>query len=118
VARVLIVDDAADIRALVRLTLDRDGHEVVGEGRDGREAIELTASLNPDVVVLDVRMPNMTGLEALPMITRAAPDARVVVVNSLPNVTLSKVQALGGHALVHRRDHDEIGDAVSALVAG
>jgi chemotaxis response regulator CheB len=113
---VLIVDDTDDVRALVRHVLDREGHDVVGEGVDGREAIELTANLDPDVIVLDVRMPHMSGLEALPMIVRAAPHARVVVVNSMPNVTLSRVRALGGHALVHRRDHDEIGVAVAALV--
>ena len=115
-ARVLIVDDTAEIRALVRLVLDRAGHDVVGEGVDGREAIALAASLNPDVVVLDVRMPHMTGLEALPIIRRSAPNAKVVVVNSLPNVTLSKVKALGGHSLVHRRDQDEIGAAVDAAM--
>src|SRR4051794_26929561 len=117
-ARVLIVDDTPEIRGLVRLLMDRDGHEVVGEGADGREGIELAARLNPDVIVLDVRMPNMTGLEALPIIRRSAPDAKVVVVNSMPHVTLSKVKSLGGHALLHRRDHGEIGAAVAAAIAG
>ena len=116
-ARVVVVDDVPELRELARLALHRDGHEVGGEAGDGREAIDVVAALRPDVVLLDVRMPNMSGLEALPIIARSAPDAKVVVVNSLPSVTFSRVQALGGHALVHRRDSDGLGEAVAAIAA-
>ena len=116
-ARVVVVDDVPELRELAGRALGRHGHEVVGEAGDGREAIEVVASLRPDVVLLDVRMPNMTGLEALPIITRLAPDAKVVVVNSLPTVTVAQVEALGGHALVHRRDTDGLGEAVSAVLS-
>jgi DNA-binding NarL/FixJ family response regulator len=78
--RVLVVDDSSDIRLMLRLLLGRDDRfEVVGEGADGREAIELARSLRPDVVVLDRQMPVLGGLEAIPGIRRAAPETEIVL---------------------------------------
>lgn len=63
--RVLVVDDQALIRTAVRDLLDaQQGIEVVGEATDGEEAVALAASLRPDVVVCDIRMPRMDGIEA------------------------------------------------------
>lgn len=78
--RVLLVDDTEDLRALVRLTLELDGRfDVVGEAVDGIDGIEQAERLQPDVVLLDRTMPRMTGLEALPEITRVAPRASTIV---------------------------------------
>lgn len=80
--RVLLVDDAVDIRILVRMGLERDGRfEVVAEAGDGHTAIDLADELQPDVVVLDVAMPVMDGLEALPHIREVAPAARVLILS-------------------------------------
>lgn len=82
--RVLVVDDTPEIRELVALTLEMTGagdFEVVGMASDGREAIAQAGHLLPDVVLLDLAMPVMDGLEALPAIRRAAPDARVLVLS-------------------------------------
>ena len=80
VVRVLIVDDSPDIRLMLRLLLGRDERfDVVGEGADGREAIELAGQLRPDVVLLDRQMPVLGGLEAIPEIRRAAPDTEIVL---------------------------------------
>ncbi len=62
--RVLIAEDEALIRMDLREMLEEDGHEVVGEARDGAEAIELARSLAPDVVFMDINMPGVTGIEA------------------------------------------------------
>ncbi|MGH2736861.1 MAG: response regulator, partial [Actinomycetota bacterium] len=62
--RVIIADDAADIRLLLRMYLSGSKLEVVGEAADGKEAVNLVTSLKPDAVILDLSMPVMDGLEA------------------------------------------------------
>jgi len=82
---VLVVDDEADIRLLTRMQLEVDDHfKVVGEAADGLHAVRLAGELQPNAIILDVLMPNMSGMEALPLIRDAAPDAVVVVVSALP----------------------------------
>jgi DNA-binding NarL/FixJ family response regulator len=78
--RVVVADDSEDMRELVRASLHAYGDfEVVGEAATGAEAVELAGTLEPDVVLLDLSMPVMGGLAALPAIRTAAPDTRVVV---------------------------------------
>lgn len=91
---VLVVDDEPQHRALCRLALEPHEHvEVVGEAHNGRRGIELAAELQPDVVVLDLRMPIMGGLEALPQIREVAPFARVVVWTAAPDGPMQRVSA-------------------------
>ena len=81
--RVLIVDDTPVIRAVVRRILERDGRfEVLGEACDGIEAVEMAGSLQPDLVLLDLAMPRMDGLQALPGILENAPTVSVIVLSS------------------------------------
>ncbi len=83
--RVLLADDLPDIRLVMRLLLEADGRvEVVGEAIDGAQAVELTKELHPDAVVLDLRMPGMDGVEALPLIRDAAPGIVVIALSALP----------------------------------
>ncbi len=78
--RVLLVDDVPDIRLMLRLTVNRDERfEVVGEAADGHEAIELAGSLKPDVIILDLAMPKMDGLQAIPRIRKKVPGVRILV---------------------------------------
>lgn len=80
--RVLLVDDSSDIRLLLRRMLKRSSSfDVVGEAGDGREAIVLATALQPDVVVLDLAMPLMDGLEALPQLRSRLPLAKIVVLS-------------------------------------
>lgn len=81
--RLLLVDDNADLRFLVRSAVEsRGGFEVVAEAEDGRRAVELARECRPDVVLLDLDMPSMGGLEALPLLREAAPESKVVVLSS------------------------------------
>jgi DNA-binding NarL/FixJ family response regulator len=81
--RVLIVDDTAIIRTVVRRTLQTDDRfDVIGEAVNGREAIEFCVELQPDLVLLDLAMPEMDGLEALPHILVAVPATRVIVLSA------------------------------------
>src|SRR4051794_25394167 len=78
----VVVDDTPDIRMLLTLTLEMDGDiKVVGEAGDGREGVDMAAELQPDVVLIDLAMPVMDGLEALPLIRKACPQTRVVVLS-------------------------------------
>jgi len=80
--RVLVVDDNDDVRRLLTIQLETVGeYDVVGEAADGREAVELATELQPDVVVLDLAMPVMDGLEALPLIKAAVPEVKVIVLS-------------------------------------
>ena len=79
--RIVIVDDAADVRRDLRLLLEIAGLEVVGEAADGREAIEKAVLLNPDVVVSDLAMPVLDGYAAAAAIRAASPQCRLVALS-------------------------------------
>jgi DNA-binding NarL/FixJ family response regulator len=80
--RVVLVDDVPELRLLVRLTLEEDpAIEVVGEAANGRDGVRVVQAANPDLVLLDLSMPDMDGLEAIPLMREHAPNARVVVLS-------------------------------------
>ena len=82
--KVLLVDDVADLRFLLRVVLEADGQfAVVGEAGDGESAVELCQQMQPDVIVLDLSMPTMDGLEALPQLRELARDAVIVVLSGI-----------------------------------
>ena len=78
-ARILVVDDSAFIRKLIRDILTSEGHSVVGEAENGIDAVALFHALRPDVTTLDIRMPGKDGLAVLAEIMTVAPTARVVM---------------------------------------
>jgi CheY-like chemotaxis protein len=87
--RVVLADDRPELRATVRLALElAGGFEVVGEAGTGADAIAVSRQQQPDLVLLDVLMPGMTGLEALPQISVVAPQAKVVLLTAVDTHTL------------------------------
>ena len=81
--RVLIVDDEPVIREMLDTMLSLDPtFEVVGKASDGVEAIERATATRPDAILLDLMMPRMSGMEALPLLREQCPEAKVVVVSA------------------------------------
>jgi CheY-like chemotaxis protein len=81
--RVVVVDDTDDVRLLFTMALQIDGRfEVAGEARDGREGVDVCRSVQPDGVLLDVMMPVLDGLAALPELRAACPSARIVMLSA------------------------------------
>jgi DNA-binding NarL/FixJ family response regulator len=80
-ARILLVDDHEIVREGIRtlITRSRPDWEICGEARDGEEALEAVRTLKPDVVILDITMPKMSGLEAAPRIARLGLGCRVLM---------------------------------------
>lgn len=80
--RVVLCDDVSEMRKLLRYTLETDPRlEVVGEAADGREGARVIAELQPDVVLLDLSMPEMDGFETIPTIASSAPRTGIIVLS-------------------------------------
>lgn len=82
-ARILIVDDAKFMRLTLSNILTRANHEVVGEGENGKEAIRLYRELDPDLVTMDITMPEMNGLDAVKEIKKEFPQAKIIMCSAM-----------------------------------
>lgn len=82
-AKVLIVDDASFMRMTIKQMLEKNGHETVGEAGDGIEAVKKYIEVKPDVVLLDITMPEMNGVEALKRIKELDPAAKVIICSAM-----------------------------------
>lgn len=81
--KILIVDDAAFMRMAIRLLLEKNSFEVVGEAENGEAALIKYKELKPDIVTMDITMPGMSGIEALKNIIAYDPAAKVVMVSAM-----------------------------------
>jgi len=119
--RVIIVDDQTLIRLGFRMVLDAtDDIEVVGEAADGAAALDAVRSLQPDVVLMDVRMPGVDGLEATARIRRDHPTVAVLVLTTfdLDEYAFGALRAGAGGFLLKDARGDELVAAVRAVAAG
>jgi diguanylate cyclase (GGDEF)-like protein len=97
--RVVLADDRAELRATVRLALElAGGFDVVGEAGTGTEAIAVAREKQPDLLLLDVLMPGMTGLEAMPHIANVAPRTKIVILTAIDTAVLESEQFQGATA--------------------
>jgi DNA-binding NarL/FixJ family response regulator len=93
--RIVVAEDNRDLQAMIRMTLEVAGFKVVGQAYDGREALELVRDHQPDILVLDLHMPEVGGLEVLPEIHAIAPHCKVVIHSAISAmfITESALQA-------------------------
>lgn len=119
--KVLVVDDHAMLRDGVRALLDNyDDVEIVGEASEGKEAVEKTEELSPDVVVMDIVMPGMDGLEATRRISKKYPDVKVLILTQYENreYILSSIKAGATGYLPKRALGSELVSAIRAMYRG
>jgi two-component system chemotaxis response regulator CheY len=81
--KVLVVDDAPMVEGFMQQAMKTAGHEVAGVARNGRQAVELYGKLRPDLVTMDLNMPELNGLEALKEIVTLDPKAKVIIITAM-----------------------------------
>jgi DNA-binding NarL/FixJ family response regulator len=119
--RVLLADDQALVRSGFRLILEtREDLEVVGEAENGREAVELARRLNPDVILMDVRMPDVDGVEATRRLTALGSPARVLILTTfdLDEYVYEALRAGASGFLLKDVQPAQLVDAVRVVAAG
>jgi two-component system chemotaxis response regulator CheY len=118
-ARVLVVDDAAFMRKMVSDALTKGGHEVVGEGANGEEAVTMYQELQPELTTLDITMPEKDGLQALKDIIALDPNARIIMCSALgqESKVLEAVKSGAKDFVVKPFQPERILDAAAKAVA-
>lgn len=114
VLRILIADDAPDIRLLLKMYLTDSRLEVVGEATNGAEAVEMAGAEKPDAVILDLAMPVMDGLEAIPLIKQASPGTKIVVLSGFDADRMAE-RAIGLGAETYLQKGVALGDISQML---
>lgn len=120
-SRVLLVDDHKIIRDVIRDHLEKStGHEVVGEAGDGLTAVKMARRLKPDVVVMDIGMPDLNGVEATRQVLAACPGTRVIALSmhTDPAIIRRMLKAGASGYLVKDCAVDELAEALEHVLAG
>lgn len=102
--RVLVVDDNQTVRSMVRQLFESEpNYEILGEAENGREAVTKAKNLNPDLIILDLSMPVMNGLEAAPLLRKVSPMTRLILFTVQQGRELERLAlAAGIHAVVSK----------------
>jgi DNA-binding NarL/FixJ family response regulator len=115
---VLLADDMRQIRAVFRRALERDGRfTIVGEATDGAEAVEMTSTIRPDALVLDLSMPGMDGMTAIPKILETCPTTKIIVLSGFAEMAPNVLNA-GAHGFFEKTaPPQELAATIAELVA-
>lgn len=116
--RVLIVDDAAFMRMMIKDILSKDGYEVVGEADNGVKAVEKYKELTPDLVLMDITMPEMNGIDAVKNIKAIDPGAKIVMCSAMGQqaMVIESIQAGARDFIVKPFQADRVLEAVRKVV--
>ncbi|GAM13171.1 response regulator [Mesobacillus selenatarsenatis] len=117
-ARILIVDDAKFMRITLTNILKKANHEIVGEAENGREAVELYRELKPDLVTMDITMPEMSGLDAVKEIKKDFKDAKIVMCSAMgqQKMVVDAIEAGAKDFIVKPFDDSQVVDSVSRVL--
>ena len=112
--RILVVDDAAFMRMMIKDILTKNGYEVVGEASDGAQAIEKYRETNPDLVTMDITMPEMDGISALKEIKKMDPAAKVIMCSAMGQqaMVIDAIQAGAKDFIVKPFQADRVIEAI------
>ncbi|WP_142414784.1 response regulator [Hathewaya massiliensis] len=116
--KVLIVDDAAFMRMMIKDILEKNGFDVVGEANNGLKAVELYKAEKPDVVTMDITMPDMDGIEAVKAIREMDPAAKVIMCSAMGQQTMvmDAIKAGAKDFIVKPFQADRVLEAIKKVV--
>ena len=103
---VMIVDDAPYVRDILRHILQRAGHQVVGEAADGEEAVAMAKDVRPDLIIMDIVMPNKSGIQATKEILEFLPSVKVIACSTIDQENMMmKAMESGAVEFIHKPFH-------------
>lgn len=117
-AKILIVDDAAFMRMMIKNILIKEGYDVVGEAENGAQAVEKYKELNPDLVTMDITMPEMDGVSAVKEIMKINKGAKVVMCSAMGQqaMVIDAIQAGAKDFIVKPFQPDRVIEAISKVL--
>ncbi|OPJ60867.1 response regulator [Clostridium oryzae] len=117
-AKVLIVDDAAFMRMMIKDILEKNGFEVVGEANNGIKAVEIFKKEKPDVVTMDITMPDMDGIEAVKQIKAFDPAAKVIMCSAMgqQSMVMDAIRAGARDFIVKPFQADRVLEAINKVL--
>lgn len=117
-SKILLVDDAAFMRMMIKDTLSKNGYTDLFEASDGAQAVERYAELSPDLVIMDITMPNMDGLEALKAIRAKDPNASIVMCSAMgqESMVIEAIKSGAKDFIVKPFKPDRILKTVSSII--
>lgn len=117
-ARILIVDDAKFMRITLTNIIKKANHEIVGEAENGREAVRLYRELKPDLVTMDITMPEMSGLDAVKEIKRDFKDAKIIMCSAMgqQKMVVDAIEAGAKDFIVKPFDESQVIDSISRVL--
>jgi two-component system chemotaxis response regulator CheY len=117
-AKVLIVDDAAFMRMMIKDILEKNGFDVIGEANNGLKAVELYKVERPDVVTMDITMPDMDGIEAVKAIKAFDPTAKIIMCSAMgqQSMVMDAIKAGAKDFIVKPFQADRVLEAIKKVV--
>lgn len=117
-SKVLIVDDAAFMRMMLKDILEKNGFEVVGEAPNGLKAIELYQNVRPDIVTMDITMPDMDGIEAVKKIKSIDSAAKIIMCSAMgqQNMVMEAIKAGARDFIVKPFQGDRVVEAIKKVL--
>jgi two-component system chemotaxis response regulator CheY len=116
--KVLIVDDATFMRMMIKNIISKEGFEVVGEAENGKQAVELYFETKPDLVTMDITMPEMDGIEAVKAIISKEPEAKIIMCSAMgqQSMVMEAIQAGAKDFIVKPFQPDRVIQALTKVL--